>query len=44
MAQDQVEVMEGLGYRKFFVAGHNRGARTAARMCVDHPNAPSARR
>jgi haloacetate dehalogenase len=37
MAQDQVEVMEKLGYREFFVAGHDRGARTTARMCLDHP-------
>lgn len=37
MAQDQVEVMEALGYRAFFVAGHDRGARTAHRMCLDHP-------
>jgi haloacetate dehalogenase len=36
MAQDQVEVMEQLGYREFFVAGHDRGARTTARMCLDH--------
>ena len=36
MAQDQVEVMEKLGYREFFVAGHDRGARTTARMCLDH--------
>jgi hypothetical protein len=37
MAQDQVEVMERLGYREFFVAGHDRGARTTARICLDHP-------
>ena len=37
MAQDQVEIMESLGYREFFVAGHDRGARTTARMCLDHP-------
>ena len=37
MAEDQVEVMEQLGYREFFVAGHDRGARTTARMCLDHP-------
>jgi haloacetate dehalogenase len=36
MAQDQVEVMERLGYREFFAAGHDRGARTVARMCLDH--------
>ena len=38
MAQDQVEVMEKLGYREFFAAGHDRGARTVARMCLDHPD------
>jgi haloacetate dehalogenase len=37
MAQDQVEVMEKLGYREFRVAGHDRGARTTHRMCLDHP-------
>src|SRR6516165_5405762 len=37
MAQDQVEVMEALGYREFCVAGHDRGGRTTARMCLDHP-------
>ncbi|MBV8168745.1 MAG: alpha/beta hydrolase [Alphaproteobacteria bacterium] len=37
MAQDQVEVMETLGYREFRVAGHDRGARTTHRMCLDHP-------
>jgi haloacetate dehalogenase len=37
MAQDQVEVMETLGYRDFYVAGHDRGARTTHRMCLDHP-------
>ena len=38
MAQDQVEVMRTLGYTRFFVAGHDRGARTAHRMCLDHPD------
>jgi haloacetate dehalogenase len=37
MAQDQVEVMEALGHRGFFAAGHDRGARTLHRMCLDHP-------
>lgn len=37
MAADQVEVMERLGYREFFAAGHDRGARTVHRMCLDHP-------
>lgn len=37
MAQDQVEVMQHLGFTEFFVAGHDRGARTAFRMALDHP-------
>jgi len=38
MAQDQVEVMEHLGFKKFFVAGHDRGGRAAFRMALDHPD------
>lgn len=38
MAQDQVEVMEHLGFKRFFVIGHDRGARTTHRMCLDHPD------
>ncbi|WP_028469113.1 alpha/beta fold hydrolase [Neptunomonas japonica] len=37
MAQDMVEVMDALGYQEFFVAGHDRGARVAHRMALDHP-------
>jgi haloacetate dehalogenase len=37
MAQDQVEVMRALGHESFMVAGHDRGARTAHRMALDHP-------
>src|SRR5262245_52253316 len=37
MAQDMVEVMEQLGYRRYSVAGHDRGGRTTYRMCLDHP-------
>ena len=37
MAQDQVEVMEHLGYKHFKVAGHDRGGRVAHRMCLDYP-------
>lgn len=37
MAQDQVDVMEQLGYAAFFLAGHDRGARVAHRMARDHP-------
>jgi haloacetate dehalogenase len=36
IAQDQVEVMEALGYERFFLAGHDRGARTAHRLTLDH--------
>ncbi len=38
MAQDQVDVMAHLGFGKFGVAGHDRGARTAYRMALDHPD------
>jgi haloacetate dehalogenase len=37
MAQDQVELMQALGYDRFYVAGHDRGGRTVHRMCLDHP-------
>jgi haloacetate dehalogenase len=37
MARDQVEAMAALGYERFFVAGHDRGARTAHRMALDYP-------
>ncbi len=37
MAQDQVAVMTGLGYSRFAVAGHDRGARVTHRMALDHP-------
>jgi pimeloyl-ACP methyl ester carboxylesterase len=29
MVQDMVEVMEQLGHRQFFLAGHDRGGRTS---------------
>ena len=38
MAQDQVEVMAALGFEKFAVAGHDRGARVAHRMALDRPD------
>lgn len=38
MAQDQVDVMRELGFSEFYVAGHDRGARTAHRMALDHPD------
>ncbi len=37
MAQDQVEVMETLGFKRFMAAGHDRGARVLHRLCLDHP-------
>ncbi|MDP6351106.1 MAG: alpha/beta hydrolase [Alphaproteobacteria bacterium] len=36
MAADQVAVMAALGHEKFMVAGHDRGARVAHRMALDH--------
>ncbi len=42
MAQDQVEVMAALGFDQFSVAGHDRGARVARRMCLDHPQRVTA--
>ena len=36
MAQDQVEVMQRLGFNKFAVVGHDRGARVAHRMALDY--------
>ncbi|MBT4934664.1 MAG: alpha/beta hydrolase [Rhodospirillaceae bacterium] len=37
MADDQVQVMENLGFEKFFVAGHDRGGRVTHRMALDYP-------
>ena len=37
MAQDHVEVMSALGHARFRVLAHDRGARVAHRMAVDHP-------
>jgi haloacetate dehalogenase len=37
MAQDLLEIMDQFGYGEFYVAGHDRGARTTHRMCLDHP-------
>lgn len=39
MAQDQIEVMRQLGHTRFMVAGHDRGGRVAARLCLDYPDA-----
>lgn len=36
MAEDQVRVMASLGFDRFKVVGHDRGARVAHRMVLDH--------
>lgn len=38
MAQDQVAVMDELGFDRFFVAGHDRGGLVAHRLALDHPD------
>lgn len=37
LARDQVAAMRALGYPRFAVAGHDRGARCAYRMALDSP-------
>jgi haloacetate dehalogenase len=37
LAHDMVAVMEWLGFRRFSVAGHDRGGRVAYRLALDHP-------
>ena len=37
MAQDQVEVMQQLGFESFLLVGHDRGARVSHRLTKDHP-------
>jgi haloacetate dehalogenase len=37
MAIDMVRLMETLGFSTFSVAGHDRGARVAYRLALDHP-------
>lgn len=39
MALDQVEVMRDLGFARFQLAAHDRGARVAHRLLLDHPHA-----
>lgn len=38
-AADMVEVMRMLGFARFRVAAHDRGARVAHRLALDHPDA-----
>lgn len=37
MGDDQAKVMEKLGYRTYYLVGHDRGARVAHRMLLDYP-------
>ncbi len=39
MGEDQIEVMQSLGFERFAVAGHDRGARVAYRLALDRPDA-----
>jgi len=41
MALDMLRVMRALGHEKFSVLGHDRGARVAHRLAVDHTSAVS---
>ena len=38
MALDQIEVMQALCFDRFAVVGHDRGARVAWRLTVEHPD------
>ena len=38
MAAAMVEVMGQLGFKQFFVVGHDRGGRVRYRMALDHPD------
>jgi len=42
MARTLVEAMAALGYQRFGVIGHDRGARVAYRMALDYPDRVSA--
>ncbi|CRM88619.1 Haloacetate dehalogenase H-1 [Pseudomonas sp. 22 E 5] len=39
MARDGVELMKALGFEQFSVLAHDRGARVAHRLALDHPTA-----
>jgi haloacetate dehalogenase len=39
MAADAVAAMRSLGFERFAVVGHDRGARVTHRMALDHPDA-----
>lgn len=42
LAGDLVELMQALGFPRFAVAGHDRGARVGYRLALDHPDRVSA--
>lgn len=42
MAMDMVEVMAHLGHHRFHIAAHDRGARVAHRLMLDHPGAAAS--
>ena len=42
MANDIIAVMRRLGHKRFLVGAHDRGARVAHRMGLDHPNCVAA--
>jgi haloacetate dehalogenase len=39
IGRDQLEVMQRLGFERFAVVGHDRGARCGYRLALDHPEA-----
>ncbi|MCX8133901.1 MAG: alpha/beta hydrolase [Roseococcus sp.] len=39
MAEDMLALMRGLGHARFAVVSHDRGARVAHRLALDHPQA-----
>lgn len=41
MARDSLELMRSLGFEQFSVLAHDRGARVAHRLALDHPQAVS---
>jgi haloacetate dehalogenase len=44
MAAELVELMDAFGHDRFAVVGHDRGARVAYRMALDHPDRVSVGR
>lgn len=42
MARDQLATMRALGFKRFQVAGHDRGGRVAYRLALDHPEVVTA--